>query len=110
MEEIGANHMAIRKQEPLPPRREETPAQEIAKFESAVETLMSYIGYLNTKVHEEEDRPQPNQNKIEALRAQIDLLWHERNSNLLENPELIDKAVYVYGPIMKAFYNSNDWW
>jgi hypothetical protein len=64
--------------------------------------MMSYIGYLNTEIMKEEDRTNPNQAKIKALRSQKNVVLDERRAITPDNEELIAKAIYVYAPIMKA--------
>jgi hypothetical protein len=50
----------------------------------------------------EEDRTNPNQAKIKALRSQKNVVLDERRAITPDNEELIAKAIYVYAPIMKA--------
>lgn len=77
-----------------------------ARFETATETLMSYVGYLTTKIHEEEALSSPNTAKIEALREEKQEVLSERRSIRPDNEKLIAKAIYVYAPIMKALYTN----
>lgn len=49
----------------------------------------------------------PNQTKIQALQAQMDVVSKERKAINPDNVKLIAKAVHVYGPILKALYEQN---
>jgi hypothetical protein len=66
--------------------------------------MMAYIGYLNTEIMKEEDKPKPNQAKLKALEAQKNTVLDERHAITPDADELIAKALYVYAPIMKALY------
>ena len=97
---------ALRKQDPLFPEPHETETSKIVMLETATETMMAYIGYLNTEIMKEEDRSKPNQTKMQALQKQKEAVLDERHAITADNHDLIAKAVYVYAPIMKAFYAS----
>lgn len=88
---------------PLEPEAE-TETMKIARLETATETMMAYIGYLNTQIFNEEKLTNPNQAKIEALEEQIQVVQSERNAIRPGNEKLIARAIYVYAPIMKALY------
>jgi len=98
---------ALRKEDPVFPEPHETETSKIVMLETATETLMAYIGYLNTEIHKEEDQPTPNISKIKALQDQKNAVLDERKAITPDNYDLIAKAVYVYGPIMNAFYASH---
>ena len=98
---------ALRKQDPVFPDPHETETSKIVMLETATETMMAYIGYLNTEIMKEEDRPKPNQTKMQALQKQKEADLDERHAITADNHDLIAKAVYVYAPIMKAFYASH---
>lgn len=98
---------ALRKQEPVLPDPYDTETAEIVRLETATETMMAYIGYLNTQIHNEEDQDKPNQAKINVLRKQKSIVLEERHSITPDSQELIAKALYVYAPIMKAIYSSH---
>jgi hypothetical protein len=92
---------ALRKPDP-----HETETAKIVRLETATETMMAYIGYLNTQIHKEEDQPNPNQAKIKALRDQKNVVVDERHAITPDHQDLIAKALYIYAPIMKAFYDG----
>jgi hypothetical protein len=98
---------ALRKQDPVFPEPHETETSKIVMLETATETMMAYIGYLNTEIMREEDMAVPNQTKIQALQAQMDVVSKERKAINPDNVKLIAKAVHVYGPILKALYEQN---
>lgn len=86
------------------PDPHDTETARIVRLETATETMMAYIGYLNTEIMKEEDEPKPNQAKLKALRIQKNAVLDERQAITPVNEDLISKAVYVYAPIMKALY------
>jgi len=94
---------AVRKQEPEAPGPYDTETGQIVRLEVATETMMSYIGYLNTEIMKEEDQPKPNQARIDALEKQMQTVSSERRA-IASDEKLIDKAIYVYAPIMKALF------
>ena len=95
---------ALKKQLPDRPEQTKTETQKITELETATETIAAYIGYLTTQMHIEEDKPTPDELKIRALKAQKNALLDERKSITPDNEEMIAKALYVYGPIVKALY------
>lgn len=94
----------LRKEEPTLPDPHDTETARIVRLETATETMMAYIGYLNTEIMKEEDEPKPNQAKLKALSIQKNAVLDERQAITPVNEDLISKAVYVYAPIMKALY------
>jgi hypothetical protein len=98
---------AVRKQDASLPDPEQTETGQIVRLETATETMMAYIGYLNTQIHTEEDQPKPNQAKIKALTEQKNAVLDERHAITPDNEDLIARALYIYAPIMKAFYASH---
>ena len=99
---------ALRKEDSEFPDPHETETSKIVMLETATETMMAYIGYLNTEIHKEEDRLKPNLVKIKALQGQKNMVLDERQAIGSESHDLIAKAVYVYAPLMKALYASHD--
>ena len=96
---------ALKKQTPdRLPDREKTETEKIVELETATETMAAYIGYLTTQIHKEEDNPMPDQARIKAQRAQKNVILDERKAIMPDSEELIAKAIYIYGPIMKALY------
>jgi len=99
--------MSTALKKPIPdsqPEREKTETEKIVELESATETIAAYIGYLTTEIHKEEDQPTPDEEKLRALSAQKNVILEERQAITPDNQDLIAKARYVYGPIMKALY------
>ncbi len=99
--------MSTALKKPIPdsqPEREKTETEKIVELESATETMAAYIGYLTTEIHKEEDQPTPDEEKLRALSAQKNVILEERQAITPDNQDLIAKARYVYGPIMKALY------
>lgn len=97
---------ALKKQTPdSRPERQRLMDDHIVRLEVAAETLAAYIGYLNTQILREEDQEKSDPAILNALEAQKNVLLDERES-LIDREDLIAKAIYVYGPIMKALYAS----
>lgn len=96
----------LRKDEQELPDYRETETHKIVQLETATETMMAYVGYLNTEIMKEQDLPSPNQSKIDALEEQLQTVLKERHAILPDDEKLIAKAIYIYAPIMKALYKS----
>lgn len=75
------------------------------EIEVATEIMMGYIGHLNTQIMNEEAQPKPNIEKIAAMQLQLDTVFKECNE-IITDRKLVTKALYVYGPIMKALIKS----
>lgn len=75
------------------------------EIEVATEIMMGYVGHLTTEIMKEEAQPKPNQEKIEAMQFQHDLVFKECK-DVITDRKLVTKALYVYGPIMKALIKS----
>lgn len=97
---------ALRKETPRQPERPGLMDDRIVRLEVAIETMMAYVGHLNTEIMKEEEQPTPNQAKIQALQEELDRVSKERKTIMPDDESLIAKAIYVYGHIMKAFYNQ----
>lgn len=95
---------ALKKEIPNRPERPMTELEKTAELETATETMAAYIGYLNTQIVNEENQETPNQGKLKALEAQKSQVLKERREMRPDNYELIARAIYIYGPIMKALY------
>lgn len=70
--------------------------------------MMHYIGFLSNEIMDEEQQEKPNQGKLDALDKQIKMVYKERESIRSDNYEMINRALYVYAPIVKAFLNAPD--
>ncbi|MCC7528812.1 MAG: hypothetical protein IT342_09835 [Candidatus Melainabacteria bacterium] len=88
------------------PDYRDTLTHKIVQYEVATETMMAYVGHLNTEVMKEQEQPKPNQSKIDALEEQLQIVLNERHAILPDNERLIARAIYVYAPIMKALDRS----
>jgi len=97
---------ALRKEEQELPDYRDTLTHKIVQLETATETMMAYVGYLNTEIMKEQEQQKPNQARIDALEEQMQTVLKERHAILPEDEKLIAKAIYVYAPIMKALYKS----
>lgn len=78
-----------------------SPIAEIARLETATETLAEYIGYLSGAVDAERDRPDPNVGRIEALEHELDIVLGERRALTPDNIDLINRSLYVYAPLLR---------
>lgn len=81
-----------------------SPIAQTARLEAATETLAEYIGYLNSEIGAEEDRGEPNLGRIEALGHELEILVDERRAITPDNLDLINRALYVYAPLLKPMH------
>ncbi len=77
---------------------------ETARLETATETLAEYIGYLNSEIDTEDDKPEPNAGRIEALEHELEIVVDERRAITPDNIALINRALYVYAPHLKLMH------
>lgn len=69
--------------------------------EVAAEVFAEYSAFCARELAAERDAESPNTEKIEALEKQVRELKREKMSIGVENTELINKALYVYAPLLK---------
>lgn len=69
--------------------------------EVAAEVFAEYLAFCARELAAERDVEFPNTEKIGALEKQVRELKREKMSIGLENTELINKALYVYAPLLK---------
>jgi hypothetical protein len=72
-----------------------------ARLEAATETLAAYIGYLSSEINIELGKSEPNLGRIEALKRELDIVWSERRLLTPDNTNIINRALYVYAPLLK---------
>lgn len=77
-----------------------------ARLETATETLAEYIGYLHGEIDAEQDKAEPNAERIEALEQQLDIVIGERRAITPDNLALINRALYIYAPFLKLLRSS----
>ena len=51
-----------------------SPIAETARLEAATETLAEYIGYLSGEIDTEQEKGEPNPERITALDRQLDIV------------------------------------
>jgi len=78
-----------------------SPIAETARLETAIETLAEYIGYLNSEIDTEQDRPEPNTGRVDALEHELGIVLGERRLLTPDNLNIINRALYVYAPLLK---------
>lgn len=81
-----------------------SPITQTARLEAATETLAEYIGYLSSEIYAEESKQDPNLDRIAALTHELDSVADERRAITPDNQPLIDRAIYVYGPLLKPMH------
>lgn len=81
-----------------------SPIAETARLEAATETLAEYSGYLSSQIFAEKKMASPNVERIEALEYERQTIVKERREITPDNIALINRALYVYAPILKAMY------
>lgn len=69
--------------------------------EVAVEVIAEYFAFLAKELADEKENPSPNLEKIEALETQLLELKREKMSIGVDNSAGINKALYVYAPLLK---------
>ena len=95
-----------KRETPKQPERPNIMNDHIIRLEVATETMMSYVGHLNTAIMQEEEQAKPNLAKIQALQDEMDKVSKEHREIMPDDEKLIAKGIYVYGRIMKAFYDQ----
>lgn len=73
---------------------------DFTSLDNALEILAAYRGLLRQDIATESGRNQPNREKIDALENEWTHLRSERKGLTINNPELVNKVRYVYGPIV----------
>jgi hypothetical protein len=69
--------------------------------EVATEVFSEYVAFCARELAAERDVEFPNKEKIEALEKQLRELKREKMSIGVENTDLINKALYIYAPLLK---------
>ncbi|QCU27875.1 hypothetical protein FE789_06085 [Burkholderia pseudomallei] len=77
-----------------------------ARLETATETLAEYIGYLSSEIDAEQDKAESNAERIGALEQQLDIVIGERRAITPDNLALINRALYIYAPLLKLLRSS----
>ena len=78
-----------------------SPIAETARLETATETLAEYIVYLNCEIDTEQEKVEPNPERITALEHELDIVLGERRALTPSNRDIINRALYVYAPMLK---------
>ena len=78
-----------------------SPIAETARLETTTETLAEYIGYLNCEIDTEQEKVEPNPERITALEHELDIVLGERRALTPSNRDIINRALYVYAPMLK---------
>ena len=78
-----------------------SPIAETARLETATETHAEYIGYLNCEIDTEQEKVEPNPERITALEHELDIVLGERRALTPSNRDIINRALYVYAPMLK---------
>lgn len=78
---------------------------ETARLETATETLAEYIGYLNSEVDSEQEKVSPNLERVAALEHELAIILGERRALTPSKRDIINRALYVYAPILKTMHS-----
>lgn len=81
-----------------------SPIAETARLETATETLAEYIGYLNSEIDTEQGKSAPNTGRVDALEHELDIVLGERRMLTPDNLNIINRALYVYAPLLKPMH------
>ena len=79
-----------------------SPIAETARLEAATETLAEYIGYLNGEIDAELEAVNPNRERVAALEHELGIVLGERRSVTPDAFAIINRALYIYAPRLKA--------
>ena len=74
---------------------------ETARLDTATETLAEYIGNLHSENDSEQERSAPNSERIAALVRELGIVLGERRALTPTNRDIINRALYVYAPMLK---------
>lgn len=69
--------------------------------EVASAVIAEYFAFCAKQLSEEKDNDSPNPEKIQALETQLRELKKEKMSIGVANAAVINKALYVYAPLLK---------
>jgi hypothetical protein len=83
------------------PLIEKSTDQLLVDCEVASEIYAEYIAFCAKELAEEKEAKFPNEGKVEALESQIRELKREKLSITVDNYAVINKALYVYAPLLK---------
>lgn len=86
--------------------RRKVSIKEECDAEDARDHIHLFKSIFHKELSDEEEKPSPNQRKIEALRKQLLFLHGEMFDVVPENTDLIDKANYVYLPLVNSYLKS----
>ena len=67
------------------------------ELEVAEDILVEYLGILSREISEERRKDVVNERKISVLQEEYEKLMNMRHSLTLENSNLIDRVLYLYG-------------
>lgn len=76
--------------------------EQLCRFENAQETIGFMIAKRSEWIHQEEQKPNPNPNKIEQWTAETFAFEDERMAMRLHDDEAINRVLSTYSPIIKA--------
>ena len=79
-----------------------SPIAETARLETATETLAEYIGYLHSEIDAELEAVTPNRERVAALEHELAIVLGERRSVTPDAFAIINRALYIYAPRLKA--------
>lgn len=80
--------------------------EQAVAFESACEIIGHLIGIKMEQIEAELNSPVPNQDRIDALRAERHSLAAERNALYVTDTEKVGRIRREYGAMIKAWESS----
>lgn len=83
-----------------------TTTQLLARFETAQEGLGLLMANRSRLIWDEEHKAQPDQARIDELKAERRELRQVRNSLDFDNQAHIEEVIATYGPQVKAIYGE----
>jgi len=83
-----------------------SPIAETVRLEAATETQAEYIGRLNCEIDAEQEKVEPNPERLTALERELDIVLGERRALTPSNRDIINRALYIYAPVLKRMHGG----
>lgn len=81
-----------------------SPIAEMARLETAAETLAESIGYLRSEINSEPEQEARGSAHIAAAESEWAFVFGERRALKSSYRDIINRALYVYAPVLKRMY------
>jgi site-specific DNA-adenine methylase len=75
-----------------------------AQYETVLETLADYAGYLYHEIREEEQKSEPDTERLAELRQTYESVWDDKRCPLTQ--DVVERALTIYAPRLKKMYEA----